>query len=107
MSGGDWKEMLTAVERGDLALVRYHLANGVDPNYQHPELLTTPLIMSIECGHAAITELLLALGADPDQPAGFSRDTPWAVARRVRNREAIRLLRPYRKSWLDRLWAGW
>ena len=99
--------MLVAAQQGNLALVRYHVEQGVDPNYQHPELLTTPLIESIEYGHAGITAFLLAHGADPHLPAGFSSDTPWAVARRLRNREAIQLLRPYRKSWLQRLWAGW
>lgn len=41
--GGNWKELLYASERGDLDLMRYHLRMGIDPNYQHPEFLTTPL----------------------------------------------------------------
>ena len=32
MSGGDWKEMLVAVQDGNLSLVKYHLSQGADPN---------------------------------------------------------------------------
>lgn len=105
MSARDWKDLLTAAGRGDLAGVRYHLDHGVDPNYQHPELLTTPLIVSIEQGHGAVTRCLLENGADPHLPAGFSRDTPLVVARRLRNREAIALLKPFQPTFLERVRA--
>jgi ankyrin repeat protein len=95
MAGGDWKEMLEAVQNGDLALVRYHLENGVDPNYQHPELLTTPLIVSIENERVEVTRFLLEKGADPQLKAGFSTDTPLRVAKRMKNSAAIELLSGY------------
>lgn len=44
MAAGDWKEMLIASQEGNLDLVRYHIRMGENPNYQHPEFLTTPLI---------------------------------------------------------------
>ena len=44
MSGGDWKDMYNAAHDGDLALVRYHIEAGVDPNYQRPEIMRTPLV---------------------------------------------------------------
>ena len=58
MSGGDWKDMYAAAVEGDLALVRYHINAGVNPNYQHPEILCTPLVASLretlDAKHAAV-----------------------------------------------------
>ena len=54
MAAGDWKEMLVAAQSGDLALVRYHIRMGENPNYQHPEFLTTPLIEAATFGHKEI-----------------------------------------------------
>lgn len=105
MAGGDWKEMFVAVEDGNIDLVKYHIRQGVNLNYQHPEILTTPLIESIEQGHIEITKYLLENGADPHIKAGFSTDTPMIVARRVKNQEAIALLKPYYKSFFQKIWA--
>lgn len=95
MDGGNWKEMLVAVHNGDLDLVKYHVRAGVDINYQHPELLTTPLIDAAEYGQYEIAEYLLAQGADPKIPAGFSSDTPLRMARRHGHRDIVRLLRQH------------
>lgn len=103
MSAGDWKEMLYASQTGDLTLVKYHIEKGVNPNYQHPELLTTPLIESIEHGHSNITKFLLENGADPHLKAGFSTDTPLKVAKQYKNTAAIQLLKPYYKSFFQSL----
>ncbi len=102
MAAGDWKDTLHAARDGDLSLLRYHLDNGVNPNYQHPELLTTPLIESIEHHQPEITTYLLANGADPKLNAGFSSDSPIAIARKVNNEVAVQLLRPYYPSLLKR-----
>ena len=99
MAAGDWKDLLYACQNGDLELVKYHIKGGVNPNYQHPELLTTPLIASIENANADITKFLLENGADPHLKAGFSTDTPMLVAKRLSNKEAIKLLAPYYKSF--------
>lgn len=111
MAGGDWKEMLVATQNGDLDLVKYHLQMGVDPNYQHPELMTTPLIESIEFGHLDIAEFLLKNGADPSIRAGFSADTALSVARRNKNQAAIKLLKEhgrtgFRFPWVTRKKPG-
>jgi NAD(P)-dependent dehydrogenase (short-subunit alcohol dehydrogenase family) len=45
--GGDWKDLLRAAGEGDLARVKYHIANGVDPNFQHPEYFTCPIFEAI------------------------------------------------------------
>jgi ankyrin repeat protein len=91
MAAGDWKEMLKACEDGNIELVQYHIQVGVDPNYQHPEYLTTPLIVSIEYGHKEIAIYLLENGANPTLKAGFSEDTPLKIAKRYK-RNAIRKL---------------
>lgn len=93
MAGGDWKEMLVAAQEGDLPLVKYHIENGINPNYQHPELLTTPLIESISFQQFEVVEYLLNNGADPELKAGFSLDSPLRVARQQKNKEILQLLR--------------
>jgi NAD(P)-dependent dehydrogenase (short-subunit alcohol dehydrogenase family) len=45
--GGDWKDLLRAAGEGDLGRVKYHIANGVDPNFQHPEFFTCPIFEAI------------------------------------------------------------
>ena len=61
MSGGDWKDMYAAAVEGDLALVRYHINAGVNPNYQHPEILCTPLVASLIHGHSDIARSACAV----------------------------------------------
>lgn len=95
MSAGDWKDMLSAVQNGDLELVQYHIGKGINPNYQHPELLVTPLIESIEYGQVEIAKYLLENGADPDLRAGFSEETPLALAKKLKNKAMIELLKKY------------
>lgn len=105
MSAGDWKELLAAAQSGDLELVQYHLKNGVTPNYQHPELLTTPLIESIVFEQLAIAQYLLNHGADPTLRAGFSEDSPLKVAKRTQNKALILLIKthlPPKKCALSR-----
>ena len=102
MAAGDWKDMLSAVQEGDLELVKYHLERGVNPNYQHPEFLTTPLIESISFEQYEIAEYLLEKGADPCLKAGFSLDSPLAVAKQTKNKDLIKLIKshlPKRSIW--------
>lgn len=104
MSAGDWKELLAAAQEGNLELVQYHIERDINPNYQHPELLTTPLIESISFGQLAVATYLMEHGADPELKAGFSEDTPLKVAKRTGNKAMIALVKghlPKRKwSWL-------
>ena len=58
--------MYTAAENGDISLLKYHLSKGADPNYQHPEVMATPLFASIKNGHEQAVSLLLDYGADPN-----------------------------------------
>ena len=98
MSGGDWKEMLVAVQDGNIGLVKYHINEGIDLNYEHPELMTTPLIECIQFDRLEIAGLLLENGADPNQNAWLSTDNPIKLAKQQKKKEFITLFKPYRKS---------
>ena len=89
MSGGDWKELLYAAENGDLDLVKYHLKMGIDPNYQHPELLTTPLIEGTRYGHLEVARYLLENGAKPTEKAVLGGETALDVAKVYRHKALI------------------
>ena len=65
MSGGDWKDLYKGVEEGDYSLVHFHIKNGIDLNYQHPEILMLPLVVAIKNHHTDMALLLLQNGADP------------------------------------------
>lgn len=82
MSAGDWKDLYQAALTGDLALVRHHISEGVDPNYQHPEILCTPLVASLVHGHLEIAQYLLDHGASPHLLSEFDGLTPLQAARR-------------------------
>jgi len=88
MSAGDWKELYQGALTGDLDLVRYHIGAGVNPNYQHPEILCTPLVASLVQGHGEIASYLLDHGADPNLLSEFDGLTPLQAARK-HGREAL------------------
>jgi ankyrin repeat protein len=83
MSGGNWKEMFAAAESGDLPLVEYHVRQGVDVNYAHPEFLSTPLVAAILAGQQAVALYLLESGANPHLHSEFDGMTPVQAARHV------------------------
>lgn len=92
MSAGDWKDLYQAALVGDLALVQYHIGEGVNPNYQHPEILCTPLVASLIHGHREIARYLLAHGADPSLVSEFDGLTPLQAARKHGREEFVELL---------------
>lgn len=79
-SGGDWKALYRAAQDGDLNLVARWLDEGVDPNYQHPEFGTTPLIAATEQGQFEAVKLLVDRGARPDVASEWERTTAEQVA---------------------------
>lgn len=108
MSAGDWKDLYAAATAGDLARVRYHLDAGVNPNYQHPEVMCTPLVASIVQGHEEVALCLLARGADPGLRSDFDDLTPLVAARRHgRTAIAQRLLALGAKEERLPLWRRW
>lgn len=95
MSSGDWKEMFNAAVDGDLSLLRYHLAAHVDPNYQHPEYMCTPLVASILAGQYDAVVLLLQWGADPKIRSESEGMTPIEAAHQRQDTALIQLIDPH------------
>lgn len=83
MSGGDFKDMFGAAVRGDVELVRFHLARGVDPDHVHPELQSTALVTCILAAQEETARELLAHGADPLLESELDETTPVLAARAV------------------------
>lgn len=92
MSGGDWKDLYQAAMAGDLALVQHHIAEGINPNYQHPEILCTPLVASIVNGHPQIALYLLTQGADPNMQSIMDSLTPLQAAKLHQQMEVVAAL---------------
>jgi len=95
MSAGNWKDMLYAIQNGRLETVKYHIKNGVNPNYEHPEFFTTPLIESILNEEIEIAKYLLENGADPKLKSGFSNESPLQIAAKKNNKELLELISGY------------
>lgn len=86
--------MFSAAEAGDLELLRYHLCAKVDPNYQHPEYMCTPLVACILAGQYDAAALLLQSGADPQLRSEGEAMTPLEAACHRRDPALIRLIDP-------------
>lgn len=92
MSAGDWKNLFKAVEDGDLSLVQFHTKNGVNLNYQHPEILMTVLVTAIKYGYTEIAVYLLENGADPKLESYYDQMTPLQAATRFQNKTILNKL---------------
>lgn len=92
MSAGDWKDLYQATVDGDLLLVQYHIKEGVNPNYQHPEILRTLLVTSLVEGRREIAHYLLEHGADPNLVSELDDLTPLQAAKKHRREEFVGLL---------------
>lgn len=83
MSAGDWKDLYAAAREGDVELVRFHLDQGVDPDFVHAEYQSTVLVAAILGRHREIAELLLDRGASPSLLSELDELTPTEAARQV------------------------
>jgi ankyrin repeat protein len=89
LSAGNWKELYQAATEGNLPLVKYHIREGANPNYQHPEILATPLVAAIVNGHTDVAIFLLKNGADAKLESYFDNLTPMKAAKKMKNKELI------------------
>lgn len=89
MSGGSWKEMFNAGCNGDLALVEYHVKQGIDINYAHPEYCSTPLVAAILAKQTEVALYYIAQGANPNTVSEFDGLTPIEAANKVGLDEVI------------------
>lgn len=92
MAAGNWKEMYSASVEGNFDLVRYHIQSGSNPNYQHPEILATPLVVAITNGHTEIALYLLANGADPRLESHYDSLTPLQAATKYNDIKVLECL---------------
>mgnify|MGYP001800480662 CR=1 FL=1 len=97
MQSGDFKALVQSVLDEDLELVRHYLAQGVDPNFIHPEIMALPLVEAVRVSNVSIVNLLLKNGADPKlvSPVG---ESALKLAKIQKNDSLIVLLQPKRKS---------
>lgn len=95
--GGDWKDAFYAVQNGDMDLVRYHIRQGIDLDFQHMEAFSTLLLESVEYNRLDIAELLLESGADPAKAEGYSGLTPLKLAKQRKNKAMVKLIKGYLK----------
>ena len=93
--GGDWKDALYAVQEGDMEKLRYHISEGVDLNYQHPEAFTTLLMEAVNVKKYEMMTELVDKGADPLQKEGFSAETAMDIASKAGDKKAIGILKKY------------
>mmetsp|Transcript_8253 Transcript_8253/g.11925 ORF Transcript_8253/g.11925 Transcript_8253/m.11925 type:complete len:304 (+) Transcript_8253:44-955(+) len=94
-SGGNWKDLFKAASEGDVELVRYHLDQNVDPNYQHPEYFSNPLHEATRNGHAECVRILIQQGkADPTIVEHLSDSTPLEIALEEKHHAVVDLLLP-------------
>jgi hypothetical protein len=93
--GGNVKELCTAASEGKVDIVKYHLDMGMDPNFQHPEFMTTPLIEAARFGRTAVVQLLLERGkADPTVTADFEGCTALEEAMKEGHHDVVDLILP-------------
>ncbi len=83
MSGGNWKDFYLAARDGNLDLVRYHVQQGVDVDYAHPEFMSTALVAAIQADHRAVAQYLIDSGADPCLMSDLDRVTPIEAASQI------------------------
>jgi uncharacterized protein len=98
-AGGDWKDMFAAAQRGDSACVAYHLSQGVDVDYQHPEAMLSALVVAASHGHVEVMQTLLDHGANPNLPAELGPQTALEAAQQGGHPAAIGLLLHYGAQW--------
>lgn len=75
--------MFSAATQGDLNLLEYHVDQGVDVNYVHPEFLGTALVSSILAKQEETALYLLDNGADPNLFSDLEELFPLQAARQA------------------------
>jgi ankyrin repeat protein len=92
MSHGDWKDMFRAIQANDEELVMFHIRNGVDINYQHPEYMTNALCESIRCSSENLVLLLLQHGASINIREMDTGKTPLEIAKEIGFQSVIKII---------------
>lgn len=108
MSAGDWKDFYQAAVHGHLSVVQHHMAEGVNPDYQHPEVMRSALVASLIEGRLEVARFLLEQGADPNLVSYMDGLTPLEAAMTKGHHEFAPVLRQFGARALARpIWARW
>jgi len=93
-TGGQAKLLISSAKKGDDFEVRQCLKQGLDPDYQHPEIGTTPLVAAVRNNQLACVKVLVEEGkADINLEAEwFSNGTPLDEADKVGAKEIVAYL---------------
>ncbi|MEM9073151.1 MAG: ankyrin repeat domain-containing protein [Myxococcota bacterium] len=79
-AGGNWKALYEAAKAGNVDEVEFWLDAGADPNAQHVEFGSTPLIAAAENGHLAAAKVLVLGGAQLDVRSDWDKCTALEAA---------------------------
>jgi alkaline phosphatase D len=101
----DWKRFIQACQEGDVALVRHYLDEGIDPDFQYPEVGTVALVEAAFYGHAAIVQMLLDAGADVSIRQQLGGLNALEAAKKQGHTQVLGVLKEHGMvtSWLERM----
>lgn len=102
-AGGNWKALYEAAKTGDVEEVLYWLAEETDPNVQHVEFGSTPLIAAAENGHLDAVKALVQNGADPAVRSHWDKCTALEAADARKHVQVVQWLREEKPDRLDDL----
>lgn len=95
MSGGDWKDFFLAAKSGNTERVQFHIKQGINLDYQHPEVMTTALLESVRQNQLKVAALLLDNGASLDIVDEWEGETAISLAKELKKTEMLALLEGY------------
>lgn len=86
-------------------MVKHYLADGIDPDFQYPEIGTVALVEASFYGHVHIVQLLLEAGADTSIRQQLGGLNALEAAKRQHYTEIVSLLARRKKDvpWYLRL----
>jgi len=107
-TGGSWKDFWLNASQpggGDIDLIAGHLRNGVDPNYQHPEMESTALCEAVRAGNVKVVDFLLTYHlddegrpkrgvrvVDPTIPSAYEDQTPLEIAMEMKHHAMVDMI---------------
>ena len=94
MDSGGWKDLVQAIIDQDMEKFNYYIEMDFDPDFLHPEMMTSVLIEAARTGNLEMTQQLLEKGANPELTSQLG-ESAIQIAKRNNNRELIKLLKQY------------
>lgn len=95
MDSGGWKDLVQAIIDKDIKKFNYYIDMDFDPDFLHPEMMTSVLIEAARIGHLEMTERLLNKGASPKLTSQMG-ESAIQIAKNNKDKELLKLLKKYR-----------